>query len=453
MLYKKLLFLLLFGIVSPVLPAQVPDDYYVEAEGLTGGELKAALHAIIDDHIEYPYSDGGTDTWDILKQADEDPENPENVILIYTGRSVNAEQEYNNGNGWNREHVWAKSHGDFGNEEGAGTDAHHLRPSDISVNADRSSKDFDNGGTQHNEATGCYYTSNTWEPRDDVKGDIARMMFYMAVRYEGDVSGEPDLELVNFITYPTSDPLFGMLSTLIEWHYQDPVDHFERNRNEVIYSYQKNRNPFIDRPEFVALVWGEGNNAPPSISQVELLPENPTSADEVTISASITDPDGMVTLVELLWGVSADNLSNTINMTNNTADIYTSDVSIPAQANGTLVYFEVTAKDDSGSVSIYADSYTVEDVNALNRISKKQIKVFPNPATNRINVVIPGYSGSVDFKLYNDKGVLIHTQTVQSFNQQKTILLEKNISGICFLKISTAEGLTITRRLIVNHSF
>src|SRR6056297_694357 len=453
MLYKKFLFLFLLGIISPVLLAQVPDGYYADVEGLTDGELKAALHAVIDDHVEYPYSDGGTDTWDILKQADKDPENSENVILIYTGKSVNAEQEYNNGNGWNREHVWAKSHGDFGNEEGAGTDAHHLRPSDISVNADRSSKDFDNGGTQHNEATGCYYTSNTWEPRDDVKGDIARMMFYMAVSYEGDVSGEPDLELVNFITYPTSEPLFGMLSTLIEWHYQDPVDHFERNRNEVIYSYQKNRNPFIDRPEFVADIWGGGQNIPPAITQVEISPESPTSADEVTVSASITDPDGTLTLVELFWGLSADNLSNTINMTNTSGDIYTSETSIPGQANGISVFFEVTAKDDSGSVSVYEDFYTIEDANALNRILKEQIKIFPNPATNRINIIIPGYAGTVDCKLYNEAGALRQIHTIQSFNQQEILLLEKNISGICFLKISTAEGLIITRRLIVNHSF
>ncbi|MGC9374915.1 MAG: endonuclease [Bacteroidales bacterium] len=366
MLRKKLFFTSLLFIFSQTLFAQIPDGYYDSAEGLTNNQLKAALHDIIDDHIKYPYSDSGTDTWDILKQADKDPEYTDNVILIYTGSSVNAEQEYNNGNGWNREHVWAKSHGDFGTSEGAGTDAHHLKPSNIDVNGDRDSKDFDNGGTQHSVATECYYTSNTWEPRDAVKGDIARIMFYMAVRYEGDVSGEPDLELVDYITYPTSNPLFGKLSTLLEWHTQDPVDDFERNRNNVIYSYQNNRNPFIDHPEFVAQIWGGGENVPPSITNISISPQNPTSAESVTVSATITDADGTITSTRLNWGLSAGSLSNTINMSNSTGDNYVADAPIPAHADGTTVYYTIEAEDDSAAINTSTiQSYTVNDGGAV----------------------------------------------------------------------------------------
>jgi endonuclease I len=137
---------------------------------------------------------------------------------------------------------------------GAGTDLHHLRPTDASVNSSRSNLDFDNGGTEHFEADGNYYDSDSWEPRDSVKGDVARMLFYMAVRYEGD-SGELDLELNNQVNNGSA-PYHGKLFVLLQWHKEDPVDDFERERNEVIYTdYQQNRNPFIDHPEWVSAIW------------------------------------------------------------------------------------------------------------------------------------------------------------------------------------------------------
>jgi endonuclease I len=232
---------------EPTIPT---DDYYATASGKTGSTLKIALHDIIDDHTEISYSN----VWDALRVTDEDPNNSNNVILLYTGRS---QGKYTNGSGindWNREHVWAKSHGDFGTTMGAGTDLHHLRPTDASVNSSRSNLDFDNGGIQHSEATGNYYDSDSWEPRDSVKGDVARMLFYMAVRYEGD-SGELDLELNNLVNNGSA-PYHGKQSVLLQWHKEDPVDQFERERNDIIYSdYQHNRNPFIDHPEWASAIW------------------------------------------------------------------------------------------------------------------------------------------------------------------------------------------------------
>ena len=243
-------------------------SYYSETTGLTGDPLKAKLNDIIDNHITYPYTDSDIDVWDILKVTDKDTLNPNNVLLIYKGNSIDAAQEYNNANGWTREHVWAKSHGDFGTEQGPGTDTHHLRPCDNSVNTSKSNLDFDNGGTQHSEATECFYDSDSWEVRDAVKGDIARMMFYMDTRYEGE-NGELNLELVDYIpSSPNKQPSHGKLSTLIEWHIKDPVDNYERKRNEIIYSFQGNRNPFIDHPEFALSIWGDDPNA------IVEMPEN-----------------------------------------------------------------------------------------------------------------------------------------------------------------------------------
>lgn len=262
---KTLCFVALFS--AALTFAQIPPGYYDTANGLTGTALKDALNDIIDGHVQFTYTSSGTDTWDILKETDKDTLNTDNVILIYSGWSVNAAQEYNSGSGWNREHVWAKSRGDFGTSQGAGTDVHALRPCDISVNSARNNRWFDYGNQEYIDGDGPTgsYTNDTawvWEPRDIVKGDVARMIFYMATRYEGE-NGEVDLELVNYIPLDnnTNDPIHAKLNTLILWHQEDPVDDWERNRNDIIYyDYQENRNPYIDHPEFVEEIWGSTAN-------------------------------------------------------------------------------------------------------------------------------------------------------------------------------------------------
>lgn len=257
---RTLLLLLLWSGISF---GQIPPGYYDPAQGLTGLPLKAALNDIIQDHIEFPYTSTATDVWDILKETDKDTLNPNNVILLYSGWSVDAAQEYNSGNGWNREHVWPQSRGPFNTNLGVGTDVHAIRPTDISVNSARNNRWFAECNEPYIDAsgpTGSFFSSTewVWKPRDEVKGDVARMIFYMAVRYEGE-NGELDMELIDSI--PSNDnldlPLHAKLSDLILWHEQDPVSNWERNRNDIIYySYQNNRNPFIDHPEYVAEIWG-----------------------------------------------------------------------------------------------------------------------------------------------------------------------------------------------------
>jgi hypothetical protein len=109
-IYLSVIFLFFFIVIS----AQVPNGYYDSAKNLSDENLKSALNKIIDNHTEYTYTSSNTDVWDILKETDKDPNNPDNVILIYSGVSIDAAQEYNNANGWTREHIWAKSRGDFG---------------------------------------------------------------------------------------------------------------------------------------------------------------------------------------------------------------------------------------------------------------------------------------------------------------------------------------------------
>jgi len=311
--------------------AQIPIGYYDNAEGETGENLKNALYNIIKGHTEFPYTDDPeTDVWDILKETDRDPENPNNVIELYTGWSIEASQEWNLGSGWSREHVWSKSRGDFGTSEGAGTDVHHLRPADPLTNSAKNNRWFDNSDEPYlsgGEYTGCFKNNEnwTWQPRENVKGDVARMIFYMATRYEGE-NGEPDLEVINYIPSDnsTSEPVYALLNTLLQWHLEDDVDEWEQNRNNIIYNYQGNRNPFIDHPEFVTLIWGDPINVP-EIEQptIKIFP-NPTTTN-ITINTgenSFTEVRVYTVQSELVDVVQANNQSITINLDGYQSGIY-----------------------------------------------------------------------------------------------------------------------------------
>lgn len=298
--------------------ADIPDGYYDDAQGLTGAELKSALHTIIKTgHVKFPYNSSSTDVWDLLMETDEDPENSDNVILLYTGRSQPKTTNGGNVDDWNREHVWAKSHG-FPDESDYGyTDIHHLRPTDVSVNSSRSSLDFDEGGTQHSEATECFYDNDSWEPRDAVKGDVARMMFYMATRYEGDGgSGDDyDLELVDYTGTPANGPEFGKLSTLIAWHNLDPVDDFEKNRNDIIYSWQKNRNPFIDHPEYISSIWGGEVKPTVAFESTSAIIEESTGIYQVALSLNSPHTSDIIATLEFAGTASSEDYTATTTVT------------------------------------------------------------------------------------------------------------------------------------------
>ena len=242
----------------PVPPGEVhnPDGYYDSALNKTGDELKDALNNIISTGItQLSYGE----VWDALATTDEDPNNSSNVILMYTGRSqlkTFTSSGNNDGDAWNREHSYPKSNGEFNDSRAAAyTDIHHLRPTDASINSERGNLEFDNGGSPTSESpeAGNLKDGDSFEPRDEVKGDVARMMFYMATRYEGKDSSDvsnPDLELVPSVT--NNGTALGNVCVLLEWNEQDPVDHFEFNRNSKIQKIQGNRNPFVDNPH-----WGD----------------------------------------------------------------------------------------------------------------------------------------------------------------------------------------------------
>ncbi|MFK7951574.1 MAG: endonuclease [Ekhidna sp.] len=237
--------------------AQIPDGYYDGTADLKGQELKIRLHRIIRGHTVRSYSEF-RDT--ILPDLDEDPNNSDNIILFYKNNSIPKSDFAVNGDSWNREHTWPSSHGFPNTSDTTYTDAHNLRPSDASVNSSKSNKDFgDLENTSENiqgEAPDTYTNSDLWEPRDEIKGDVARILFYMSTRYENE---QLDLELVDRISF-SGDPELGVLFTLIRWHEQDPVDDTERARHEGVFGYQGNRNPYVDHPEFVSDIFGSATD-------------------------------------------------------------------------------------------------------------------------------------------------------------------------------------------------
>jgi hypothetical protein len=242
-----------------------PVNYYASIEGLSGAALKLGLQNIIANPAVIHGQNYG-DVYDILKVADQNPANSNQVWLIYTeeGRSKLDEEGTTGSFGkYNREHIYCQSRGGFSgatsstpnginNWDPAGpdiiatghADAHHIRAVDAGENSSRNDRNY---GVDYNGPTGS--TSNAW------KGDVARALFYMGVRYNG-------LNVENGNPSGTPDGHIGDLATLLTWNTLDPADDFEMNRNNYIYTWQINRNPFIDYPDLATYIYGVNYGQP-----------------------------------------------------------------------------------------------------------------------------------------------------------------------------------------------
>lgn len=297
----------IFACVAGVVAAasaqsEPPAAYYHAAIGKTGVQLKTALCQIIKTgHVQIPYTAGTTDTWDAVKSLDEDPGDSSRVLLIYSGfTDLKINQDTGSSGSWNREHLWPQSYGldELDEFSIAKTDIFNLRPIDKTVNSVRGNKFYDTTtlpGSSHAGAPLSSYDGDSWEPRATDKGDIARTMFYMAVRYDGSDALVPDLELSD--SPDSTQYRFGKLTTLLAWHHQFPVTPTERARNHRIYTdYQHNRNPFVDRPEFAEMVF---NGATPAQAwkSVRFTPAELANAS-ISGDTADADLDGLRNVVE-----------------------------------------------------------------------------------------------------------------------------------------------------------
>jgi len=236
-----------------------PPGYYDSAQGKTGAALRTVLHLIVHNHRVIPYSSGTFTTREALKVLDQDPADTNNVLCLYS-RLSETKASFGASAGWNREHCWCNSYG-IDSKGPAYSDLHHLRAEDYNVNSARGNKYYDVSNVASPnykqpatpESPLVSTDTDSWEPPDMVKGDIARALLYMAVRYTGDPTNEPHLVLTdNTALIVSTNSFMGRYTTLLKWHFSDPVDAAEQTRNDGVYACQNNRNPFVDHPEWVA---------------------------------------------------------------------------------------------------------------------------------------------------------------------------------------------------------
>jgi len=221
------------------------DSYYTTLNNLSGSNLESALYTLLNDTGTYVTTTYGEARY-YLGEADAIIGDSSHLNLIYSytlGSGTYASTTWDSGVTWNREHVWAKSLFGTGSYDpststrGIEADLHNLRAADTGINSSRGNKLFSALNAMSGYGDDGY---GRWYPGDDYRGDVARIIFYMDIRWDSD----------------TVISNIGTLETFIEWSSLDPVDDFEIQRNAVIYSYQHNKNPFIDHPELVDLIYG-----------------------------------------------------------------------------------------------------------------------------------------------------------------------------------------------------
>ena len=370
-MHKKLLWLvLLLGITSSSLLAQIPAGYYTNATG-TGYTLKTQLYNIIKGQTNLGYAG----LWTTYQTSDRDYfyENDGSVLDMYSENPTGADPYKftittgqcgtyaNEGDCYNREHIIPQSI--FNEGAPMVADAHFITPTDGKVNGMRSnyphgvvgiatytSQNGSKLGSASNSGYAAGYSGTVFEPINEFKGDIARMYFYFATRYEDVIT-----------TWGTSYAMFNgttnqvftapFLSILLTWSAQDPVSASEIARNNAIYARQGNRNPFIDHPEYVNQIWSTSTD-----TQAPTAPSNLTSSNL------------MATAVSLSWTTSTDNVGvigyDVYRNGSLLASATTTTYNVTGLTAATAYTFYVKAKDAAGNASAASSTINVTTTSA-----------------------------------------------------------------------------------------
>ncbi len=370
--------------------AQIPAGYYNAAASKTGDSLRAALRDIITaGSVKLPYTSSSFDVWDAYSVTDTRPAN--NTIIwdmysdipsgspvynytIFTNQCGTASAE---GNCYSREHQmpnsWWGGLDDANNPQY--TDLHHLPPADQYVNNMKSAHPIgqtnsptwtSTNGSKVGPCSWPGYNGTVFEPIDAYKGDFARAYFYLATRYMNTISSwvinHAGTEAQYVINPTDSNYHQWFIDMLVQWSINDPVSQKEIDRNNAIYynTPQHNRNPYIDHPEYVCIVWSSAScSSGPYISSILQTPLFPNSLNSVSVSASVTSTTALSS-VSLVYGSDGINFTDTIPMNPGMGSSYVTATAIPAAGAGSVVYYRIIAVDNLSNTSISAvNSYTV----------------------------------------------------------------------------------------------
>ena len=362
-LYCSLLLLLMA--TGSGLGAQISSGYYNNANGKTGDELKTALHDIITGHTTINYSQiwnafwstdnkGNGVVWDMY--SDIPNGTPPYTFSIGQNQCGEYVQE---GDCYNREHSWPQSWFSGDDQATPSRDLHHVFPTDGFVNAQRSNYPFgevntaswtsQNGSKLGTCKSSLGYVGTVFEPIDEYKGDFARAMMYMSVRYYTEDDNWGTSGMTN-----KSEILPWAIQMLLDWSDNDPVSQKEIDRNNVIYSdYQHNRNPFIDHPEYARMIWDPNWHG------------GMGGYEKVTSSEEITDGDYLIVCENN--NVAFNGGLTTLDAVGNKIDVTISGNIIESNAQTDAAVFTITAKTGGYSIKSASGYYigNTSDANAL----------------------------------------------------------------------------------------
>lgn len=339
--------------------AQIPAGYYNGAAGFTGAALKTALKNIISNgHVDHGYSGlwTGYATTDrdyfyendgtILDIYSENPNGPD--LYTYTLGTDQCGTYSTEGQCYNREHVVPQSL--FNSASPMVADIHFIRPTDGKVNGMRSNYPYgivgtpsftSKNGSKLGNSISAGYSGTVFEPIDAFKGDIARMILYFITRYEDKLStfSAGGGGMLGNTPFPGLQP--WALNQYLAWDAMDPVSPEEIARNNASYAYQGNRNPFIDHPEYVAMIWGTpvvDTQAPTAATN--LIANNPTSNSIAVSWTAATDNVGVTSYLVYANGSLKATVSGT-----------TTSTVVSGLSPSTQYTFYVIAKDAAGNSS------------------------------------------------------------------------------------------------------
>lgn len=289
--------------------AQAPAGYYNGTENLRGEQLRQALYLIIKDHSSLSYKE----LWTAFKDTDKKPngkvwdmysDKPGGTPAYeYTFVSDQCGNYSGEGSCYNREHSLPKSW--FNDASPMYTDLFHLYPTDGYVNGMRSNYPFgevgsatwtSTNGSKRGNSSYPGYSGVVFEPIDEYKGDFARSYFYMSTRYKDKNLGQESNSMFTGSVLDT-----WARNMLLEWHRNDPVSQKEIDRNNAVYAYQHNRNPFIDHPEFVEYIWNPSIGLDDYEQQIQLsVWPNPVSvSNKLNVSWTSDVAVSQLTIVDL----------------------------------------------------------------------------------------------------------------------------------------------------------